>query len=123
MISALHHAGRHALVAAALLLAIPSQAAEMTPPPIDLADEAHLQAGEKRFAQNCAYCHGASGVGGKVKKLQCRDLEPDYLLETITYGIPGGASVMPPWGDAFNETELWELIAYVRSLKDLDHCG
>ena len=107
---------------AALLLAIPGQAAEITPP-IDLTDDVHLQAGEKRFAQNCAYCHGARGIGGKVKKLQCRDLPHDYLLETITYGIPGGSSVMPPWGDAFNETELWEVIAYVRSLKDLDSCG
>ena len=110
------------VLAAAIVFSGSLHAADVMPP-INLADQAHLQAGEKRFAQNCAYCHGAKGVGGKVKKLQCRDLPPDYLLETITYGIPGGASVMPPWGDAFDETELWELIAYVRSLKDLDHCG
>src|ERR1700761_1352185 len=29
--------------------------------------------GQKLFGLNCTYCHGARGVGGRGKPLQCRD--------------------------------------------------
>lgn len=106
---------------AAVALALPEAAAET--PGIDLEGGAHITAGEKRFAQNCAYCHGAAGAGGKHKKLQCRDFRPDDVFYTITYGMESGSSFMPPWEDAFSEEKRWELVAYIMSLSELDTCA
>ena len=82
-----------------------------------------VKAGEARFYQNCVYCHGARGIGGSSKKLQCRDLDPDYLFDVVTNGLSRGNKVMPPWGDTFNESERWELVAYIASLKTLESCA
>lgn len=91
--------------------------------PIDLNDQTHIDNGQLRFAQNCNYCHGANGVGGKHRKLQCRDFEPDYLFDTITYGLESGSYFMPPWGDAFSDEKRWELVAFLMSLRTLDSCS
>ena len=92
-------------------------------PGIDLDDADHIAAGKTRFAQNCAYCHGAAGIGGKHKKLQCRDFRPDDIFHTITFGMESGSFFMPPWEDAFSEEKRWELVAYILSLGRLDSCG
>ncbi len=74
------------------------------------------------FYQNCAYCHGAEGSGGKARKLQCREWDPDYLFNTISKGKRRGSLVMPPWEKTFNEEERWQFVAYIQSLKDLPTC-
>jgi mono/diheme cytochrome c family protein len=89
---------------------------------IDLDDATHIANGEKRFAQSCTYCHGAAGIGGKHKRLQCRDFRPDDVFHTITYGMESGSFFMPPWEDAFSEEKRWELVAYILSLGRLDSC-
>lgn len=112
---------------AALILAtfafVPAAQAINTPD-IDalIADEEALSAGTLRFAQNCTYCHGANGVGGKHKKLQCRDFKPDYLYDTISNGLESGSFFMPPW-DHFSEEKRWELVAFIMSLGQLESCG
>lgn len=98
--------------------AMPAQAN----PPIDLTAQSHIDNGSLRFAQNCAYCHGANGVGGKHRKLQCRDFDPDYLFFTITNGLQSGSFFMPPWEDAFDAEKRWELVAFLMSLGQLETC-
>lgn len=89
-----------------------------------LSNPDSADAGRKIFAQNCTYCHGSKGSGGKAKKLQCRtDLTAPYVFETITLGRPSGAYVMPPWGDTFTEKERWELVAFILSLGSLPTCN
>ncbi|CZF83330.1 MULTISPECIES: c-type cytochrome [Grimontia] len=83
---------------------------------------AEIKQGEIRFYQNCAYCHGAKGIGGKSKKLQCRDFEGDYLFDTISNGLRRGSQFMPPWADTFSESERLELVAYILSLRTLETC-
>ncbi|MEK9763100.1 MAG: cytochrome c [Deltaproteobacteria bacterium] len=85
-------------------------------------DPTHIEAGRVRFAQNCAYCHGAQGSGGKHKKLQCRDFKHDYLFDVITNGMARGSYFMPPW-DHFSEEKRWELVAYLQSLGKLEQCN
>jgi mono/diheme cytochrome c family protein len=80
--------------------------------------------GRKIFAQNCTYCHGSKGSGGKAAKLQCRtDLTAASLFDTITNGRESGAFIMPPWRDVFGDKERWELAAYILTLKDLPACN
>lgn len=86
----------------------------------NLTDVALIAAGEKRFNQNCVYCHGNAGSGGKGAPLQGRDdLTPQYVFDTIKNGKIRGALVMPAWKDAFSEKEIWELDAYILSLRNV----
>lgn len=88
-----------------------------------LSDPAAAKAVEATFYQNCAYCHGSEGSGGKARKLQCRDWDPDYLFNTISKGKKRGSLVMPPWENTFDEKERWQLVAYILSLKDIPVCS
>ena len=94
-------------------------------PPVergDLENPTSISAGEEKFYQNCVYCHGSKGSGGNAKALQCRDMKPEYIFETITNGRISGANVMPPWKDTFDEKTRWQLVAYIRSLRKLPEC-
>lgn len=88
--------------------------------PFDLADPARIEAGRKRFNKTCAgYCHGFEGKGGRAPDFKGRtDLPVQVVFETITHGRTG-ADVMPPWGGAFSEEQIWELVAYIRHLGTL----
>ena len=86
----------------------------------------------------CGGCHGANGEGGvpnpNAKKNQqvpplfgANDVADVYLESFITEGIPEPAKLdpngpkppiaMPAWGDKISESELADLIGYLRSLK------
>lgn len=112
---------------AAVILAITgalSGAPALAASPVDkfLGDDTAIANGKLRFAQNCNYCHGADGIGGKHKKLQCRNFKPDYVFDTISSGLQQGSYFMPPW-DHFSEDQRWELVAFILSLGQLDSCG
>lgn len=86
----------------------------------DLSDPKMIASGEKRFNQNCVYCHGNAGSGGKAAALQGRnDLAADYVFETISNGKKRGSFQMPAWKGAFSEAQIWELDAYIMSLRQL----
>jgi mono/diheme cytochrome c family protein len=89
-------------------------------PPFDLADPVRIEAGRKRFNKTCAgYCHGFEGKGGRAPDFRGRtDLPAQTVFDTITNGRTG-ADVMPPWGGAFLEEQIWELVAYIRYLGTL----
>ncbi|WP_249115728.1 c-type cytochrome [Azoarcus sp. L1K30] len=85
--------------------------------PFDLNDPARIETGRKRFAKTCAgYCHGHEGIGGRAPDFKGRtDLSAEVAFATISKGRQG-ADVMPPWGDAFSEEQIWELVAYLQYL-------
>ena len=81
--------------------------------------------GEFQFRSNCAFCHGLGATGGgrgpdltrARKKHGNTDAE---LFRTINEGVPGTA--MPPngatqQGVGMTETEIWQVIAYIRSVE------
>lgn len=81
-------------------------------PPFELSDPARIQAGKSRFNSTCAqYCHGNE----PPLFIGRTDLEAEYVFNTIRDGGKG-ATPMPPWGDIFSAEEVWELVAYVKSL-------
>jgi mono/diheme cytochrome c family protein len=80
--------------------------------PFDLTSKERIVSGRDRFQSTCAtFCHGhepALFIG--------RDgLEPQYVYNTIRDGGKG-ATPMPPWGEVFSPEEIWEIVAYLKSL-------
>jgi len=89
------------------------------------------KAGKTKYDANCVGCHGATGKGdgaaaaalnpkpqdhtnGKVMKA----LSDKYLFDIIK---DGGASqkkapIMPASGKKFSDQEVWDIVAYIRSL-------
>lgn len=98
--------------------AVPSPTRAQDMPTPDLNDQKLVSTGEKKFNQNCVYCHGNAGTGGKGAALQGRtDFTPEYLFHTISNGKKRGALVMPPWKDAMPASDIWALSAYILSLR------
>lgn len=81
-------------------------------PPFDLSDPKKIKAGEDTFNATCAsYCHGQNPTlfTGRT------GLTEEYVYDTIRDGGKG-ATPMPPWGEVFSHEEIWELVAYIKSL-------
>lgn len=76
------------------------------------------EAGGRIFRSHCAVCHGPEGSGGKAADLtlgRFRHGSSDSdLYKTISEGIPG--TEMP--GIFFNGKQMWQIVAYVRSLSE-----
>jgi cytochrome c oxidase cbb3-type subunit 3 len=65
---------------------------------------------------NCVGCHahGGGGIGPPlIKKDWIYGGQPANLFDTIVKGRPNG---MPAWGGKIPEYQVWQLVAYVRSL-------
>jgi cytochrome c oxidase cbb3-type subunit III len=77
-----------------------------------------VAAGGRIFHAHCAVCHGLDGTGGRGANLTrgaFRHASSDEdLYNVIADGIPG--TEMP--GVFFNGTQLWQVVAYVRSLNE-----
>lgn len=68
---------------------------------------------------NCSGCHaGGGGAIGPplIKQSWIYGGEPANLFDTIVKGRPNG---MPSWGGRIPEYQIWQIIAYVRSLNGL----
>ena len=78
--------------------------------------ETDVAAGGRSYRSHCAVCHGINGEGGRGVPLTTglfRHGSADRdLYNTISVGIPG--TEMP--GIFFNGRQMWQLVAFVRSL-------
>lgn len=89
-----------------------------------IASPDSVAAGQKLFGLNCTYCHGAKGIGGRGKPLQCRDdLAAATIYQTITEGRGSAGLYMPSWKGSINELDRWKLAAYILSLRNLPNCN
>jgi cytochrome c oxidase cbb3-type subunit 3 len=80
----------------------------------------HVSQGTKLSTwYNCSGCH-ANGGGGSGPALMddvwIYGSEPMAIYQTIAFGRPNG---MPAFGKRVPEDQLWQLVAYVRSLSGL----
>ena len=65
---------------------------------------------------NCSGCHanGGGGIGPPLIKTNwIYGGEPANMFDTIVKGRPNG---MPSWGGRIPEYQIWQIVAYVRSL-------
>jgi cytochrome c oxidase cbb3-type subunit 3 len=76
-----------------------------------------ISEGQRLFEwYNCSGCHshGGGGIGPPlVKQNWTYGGEPANLFDTIVKGRPNG---MPSWGGRIPEYQIWQLVAYVRSM-------
>jgi len=109
------------LACGVLLSVISAQHAVAGPVNVPSADELRnaewIKAGRSRFVRTCAYCHGQRGEGGKNDPFEEREKwDPVEIFTTISEGRIAGANAMPSWKESFKESEIWELVAYIKSL-------
>jgi len=101
----------------------PNYVADTTEGPYD--DNAYgTNEGQVLFEQmNCSGCH-SNGGGGMGPALMDDEWiygsRPDQIFATIAEGRPNG---MPSWKYRLNNQQIWQLVAYVRSLSGLTPKG
>lgn len=91
------------------------------------------QQGATHYASLCASCHGARGDGqgpaaaGLNPKparhddgTAMNDLSNDYLFKIIKEGgaAVGKSPLMAPWGGTLSDAQIWDVVAFVRSLAE-----
>jgi cytochrome c oxidase cbb3-type subunit 3 len=76
-----------------------------------------ISEGKRLFTwYNCSGCHGRGGGGMGPALMDSRWLygdRPEQIFASIAGGRPNG---MPSWGSRLPEAQIWQLVAYVRSL-------
>src|SRR2546422_807071 len=82
---------------------------------------ADIQAGAKLFRSQCASCHspdGSGGVGGPALiRRKLKHGESDWAVyRAVRFGVPNTAMSPHP----LPETELWQLVAFLRSINSSD---
>src|SRR6476659_2918910 len=104
------------LLAAVLPLAAQHEKDGEKPKHPFIGDLAAIEAGRLLFAGGCAACHGAEGQGGRGPNLRERiywhPVDEETLHTVIVKGIPAGG--MP--AAALEEDQVWQVVAFVRSL-------
>jgi high-affinity iron transporter len=90
-----------------------------------------IAAGRTLYAQNCASCHGAVGMGdgpaargmtppppalGDAEAMA--DLTPALVFRVISVGIAG--TPMIAWGDRLSADQRWDVVAYLHTLRATD---
>ena len=102
------------------------------------ANETSVATGEKMFSIYCQACHGVEGKGGAAvadntsgKRYpvlpsvlsgdgNVTSLRSDgYLYLTIR----NGAAVMPGYGQAMDDAEMWAIVSYIRTLDGAAFAG
>jgi cytochrome c oxidase cbb3-type subunit 3 len=80
-----------------------------------------ISEGQRLYAwYNCAGCHanGGGAIGPPLmKEVWIYGVEPANLFDTIVKGRPNG---MPTWGGRIPEYQIWQIVAFVRSLNSLE---
>jgi len=84
-------------------------------------DNAYAVSEGKRLynAWNCSGCHfqGGGGIGPPLMDDQwIYGSQPENIFETIVEGRPNG---MPSFGTRLGNDQVWQLVAYVRSMSGL----
>jgi mono/diheme cytochrome c family protein len=109
----------------------PAKGAEYKIPPEDAArvnpvkpTEESLSKGKKLYVIDCAMCHGDKGDGKGDMASDIKNVadftNPDTLKNRtdgeLFYVIRKGKGDMPLEGDRAKDTDIWNLVNYVRSL-------
>jgi mono/diheme cytochrome c family protein len=93
--------------------------------------KANPRAGKEIYEKLCAVCHGPEGKGdgqalrgmpAKARNFSdaaaMGDLTDQNLFDAIQKGGVGvkKSPMMPPFGDQLKDPQIWDLVAFIRSL-------
>lgn len=97
----------------------------------DLDDPTRIRSGARRYAEMCAACHLTPGMRSTELREglypQPPDLarhgvhDPAQAFWVIKHGIK--MSAMPAWGRSHDDAAIWEMVAFVKRLPELDEAG
>ncbi|MHB1130921.1 MAG: c-type cytochrome [Chloroflexota bacterium] len=90
-----------------------------------LSGEQAVQAGNSLYAVNCRMCHGDDGKGtGAIASFfppKPTDLTSTQVQQKrdgqIFWAVTNGFGRMPSFRKALTDTERWQLVSYVRTLR------
>jgi len=90
-----------------------------TAPPLTAAEEKLVAEGGRVYANYCAGCHRADGVGnqGGTTNLTTSTLVPAFpqaAMRVILHGKDGKIGLMPPLGGSLNDEQIAAVISYIR---------
>ncbi len=82
-------------------------------------DPVALQDGQRLFNwYNCSGCHGGHAGGGMGPSLRDKTWiygdRDDQIFDSIAQGRSKG---MPAWGTKIPEDQIWQLVAYIKSMR------
>ncbi len=103
-------------------------------PPADLDDVTRVSRGAALYREACVACHGSVGLGNGPAALDLTDTagnpvrprnlvaapfeggeRPGDIYSRIHQGIP--TVMMPAFGGTYSTAQLWDIVAYVKSLR------
>lgn len=101
---------------------VPAQAASRKSPVVNT--EATIKDGKTLYQSYCTPCHGEKGKGDGPAAAALTPKPADHTSAmmlnetdgTLFFKLSEGRTPMPPYKTALNETQRWELIAYIRTL-------
>ena len=90
-------------------------------------DKPTVSGGRVLWAENCAPCHGPTGAGDGPTSQSIESGVPSFLDPEVYRTSPPAErfdiikngrieNLMPPWGNRFDDSQIWDLTAYVWSL-------
>lgn len=84
-------------------------------------DPVAIQDGRRLFDwYNCSGCHGGHAGGGMGPSLRDKvwlyGSRDDQIFDSIAEGRSHG---MPSWGKKIPESQIWQLVAYIKSMRTL----
>jgi mono/diheme cytochrome c family protein len=114
----------------------PAQPGEAAQPAAEPAAEpaaatASAQEGQQLYVTYCASCHGPRGEGDGPAGMALEPkpakhsngeymnaLSNEHIFKVIKEGGPavGKSPLMAPWGGTLNDEQIWDLVAFTRSL-------
>lgn len=100
----------------------PAEAADRPNPVV--ADAASIQRGSGLYTKNCASCHGETGRGDGPVAAALTPKPPDLVVMApmhpdgdLFWKIENGRGMMPAWKANLRETQIWDLVNYLKSWK------
>ena len=91
----------------------------------------NAEKGRELYVEKCVLCHGSQGQGWDWEKKVAKPPVPvpdlatvaperseQYLFDVVKEGgeAVGKTRFMPPFGFQLSDSEVWDLVAYMRSL-------
>jgi len=93
--------------------------------PIKAGDANAISEGKALWGTNCKSCHGVKGLGDGTKAekidISCGDFSSKEFQSTsdgeMFYKTKIGRKPMPSYKEKLSDTEIWQLVAYMRTMK------
>ncbi|HEY9133538.1 MAG TPA: cytochrome c [Dyella sp.] len=99
--------------------------------PTDLDSEVRIREGAEHYAQMCAACHLTPGMRSTELRQGLYPQPPDLAklgtdrpaeaFWAIKHGVK--LTAMPAWGVSHSDDAIWDMVAFIRKLPQLDENG